>query len=52
MTETQSTQEHEHFTYRYEAGRKVALWSTKDECVVCGSGRDFFQGTADRTRRI
>lgn len=46
-----NTTEHEHFTYRYEGGRKVALWSTKDECVKCGTGRDFHQNSSRNSRR-
>ena len=33
--------EHEHYTISTSFGRKQAIWSTKDECVKCGTGRPY-----------
>lgn len=36
-TETKAT-EHEHYTKTREG---AMVWSTKDECVICGTGTDW-----------
>jgi hypothetical protein len=33
--------EHEHYAISRQGGRRQAIWSTRDECVKCGSGREW-----------
>lgn len=32
--------EHEHYTVSYAFGRRQIIWSTRAECVECGTGRE------------
>lgn len=41
MTENSATKrEHEHYTISTAFGRPQRIWSTRSECVVCGSGHE------------
>ena len=39
-TTTETTTEHDHYTISTVGGCKQAIWSTKDECVKCGTGSE------------